>query len=394
MRNSLLWRLLGAQLLVIGIGIIASGVMITDLATRSFMTIMARYHIEPVAVETEFLASMHRILLVSSLVAAAVAMLLGWILVRRLVRPIERMMVLAECIAQGDYACRVDTRGPDEIARLADALNWMAEGLQRIETLRRDLVANVAHELRTPLSTLQGYLEALRDGVAPASPQTLASLHEEVLRLVRLVDALHQLSQFDARVSQLLLTEVDLPALTRRLVDACRPECARRGMAVRVGHDRGVPWVQADADLVGQALRNLLDNAFRYAPDGASVVITLSPQDGAIRVAVQNTGEGISAEDLPHIFERFYRGEKSRSRDTAGAGIGLALVQEIARAHGGDVGAVSAGGLTTVWFSLSLRLDAAAASSPAVVKAQRAAAWTRWDPATTDLRGAPRGERV
>ncbi len=155
------------------------------------------------------------------------------------------MMVLAVCIAQGDYACRVDTRGPDEIARLADALNRMAEGLQRIEALRRDLVANVAHELRTPLSTLQGYLEALRDGVAPASPETLASLHEEVLRLVRLVDALHQLSQFDMRVSQLRPAEVDLPALARRLVDVYRPECARRGMAVRVVHDPGVPWVQA-----------------------------------------------------------------------------------------------------------------------------------------------------
>ncbi len=394
MRDSLLWRLLGAQLLVIAIGIIASGVMITDLATRSFMTIMARYHIEPVTLESEFLTSTHRILLVSSLVAAAVAMLLGWILVRRLVRPIGRMMVLAECIAQGDYACRVDSRGPDEIARLADALNRMAEGLQRIEALRRDLVANVAHELRTPLSTLQGYLEALRDGVAPAIPQTLASLHEEVLRLVRLVDALHQLSQFDARISRLRLAEVDLPTLAHRLVEVYSPECADRGMVLRLVHDPGVLRVQGDADLVSQALRNLLDNALRYAPNGADVMITLSLQGGAIRVAVQNTGEEISAEDLPHIFERFYRGEKSRSRDTGGAGIGLALVQEIARAHGGDAGAVSADGLTTVWFSLSLRLDAAGVSSPTLVNAQSVVEGGRWDPATTELLGAQRGQRA
>lgn len=254
MRDSLLWRLPGLQFLVIAIGIIASGVMITDLAAHSFMTIMARYNIEPITVESEFLASTHRILLESSLVAAGVAMLLGWILVRRLVRPIERMMVLAEGIAQGDYGSRVDTRGPDEIARLADALNRMAEGLQRIEGLRRDLVANVAHELRTPLSTLQGYLEALRDGVAPASPETVASLHEEVLRLVRMVDALHQLSQFDARVSQLRLTRVHLPALVRRLADLYGPECARRGMPVRVVGDADDPRVLADADLVRQAL--------------------------------------------------------------------------------------------------------------------------------------------
>jgi len=363
-RDSLLWRLLGAQLLVIAIGVVASGVMITDLASHAFMTIMARYHIEPTAVEAEFLAATHRILLVSSMVAASVAMLLGWILVRRLVRPVARMMVLAESIAQGDYAGRVDPRGPDEIARLADALNRMAEGLQRIEALRRDLIANVAHELRTPLSTLRGYLEALRDGLVPADPQILASLHEEVLRLVRLVDALHQLSQFDARISRLRPTEVDLPALVRGLLEVYGPELARRGMTVRAVHDARVPRVRADADLVAQALRNLLDNAARYAPDRADVVIATSREDGAVRVTVQNTGEGISPEDLPHIFERFYRGEKSRSRETGGAGIGLALVQEIARAHGGGAGAASADGRTSVWFSLALE-PAAAPATPA-----------------------------
>ncbi len=397
MRDSLFWRLLGAQLLVIVIAVLASGMMITDLASRAFMTIMARYHIEPVGVESEFLAATHRILLVSSIVAAAVAMLLGWLLVRRLVRPLERMMVLAECIAQGDYACRVDPRGPDEIARLADALNRMADGLQRVETLRRDLVANVAHELRTPLTTLRGYLEALQDGVAPASPQTLASLHEEVLRLVRLVDALHQLSQFDARISRLRLVEVDLPALIRGPLETYGPEFTRRGMTVRVVHDPEGSRVRADADLVIQAARNLLDNALRYAPENADVVITTSRQDGAVRVAVQNTGEGISAEDLPHIFERFYRGEQSRSRETGGAGIGLALVQEIARAHGGGAGAASADGLTTIWFSLPLRPGTPEAPAAPLARAQGATdngtTGARRGQAAAALRGgAQRGE--
>jgi two-component system, OmpR family, sensor histidine kinase BaeS len=392
-RDSLLWRLLGAQLLVIAIGIMASGVMITDLATRSFMTIMARYNIEPVTVESEFLVSTHRILVASSLAAAVVAMLLGWFLVRRLVRPIERMMVLAEGIAQGNYSCRVETRGPDEIVRLSDALNRMAEGLQRVEALRRDLVANVAHELRTPLSTLQGYLEALRDGIAPPTSETLASLHEEVLRLVRLVDALHQLSQFDARVSRLRLTEVDLPELARRLLTAYGSECAHRKMAVGVVSDVGIPRVQADADLVSQALRNLLDNALRYGEEGTQIAVAISRRDGAVRVTVQNTGEGISAEDLPYIFERFYRGEKSRSRDTGGAGIGLALIREIARAHGGGAGAESAGGLTTVWFTLSLR-PAARASPLYPFQEKRAMVGPRWDSATTNLGGPPKEERA
>jgi two-component system, OmpR family, sensor histidine kinase BaeS len=365
MRDSLLWRLLVAQLVVIAIAVVISAVMITDIATHSFMVIMARYNIEPATVEAEFLAATHRALLWSSLAAAAAAMFLGWVLVRRLVRPLGQMMVLAERIAEGDYARRVDARGPGEIARLADSLNRMAEGLQRVEALRRDLVANVAHELRTPLSTLQGYLEALRDGVAPASRETLASLHEEVLRLVRLVEVLHQLSQFDARLSRLRLAEIDLAAVARRLVGVYRPEFAHRGMVVHERYDPSLPLIQADADLAGQALRNLLDNARCYAPEGAEVAVTMTPHGTTVRVAVSNTGGRISAEDLPHIFERFYRGEKSRSRETGGVGIGLALVREIARAHGGQAGAESGGSGTTVWFTLALR-PTTAATIPAV----------------------------
>lgn len=355
MRNSLLWRLLGAQLLVIAIAVATSGILITDLASRAFMQIMVRYHIDPVTVEQEFLHTVLRVLLMGSLAAGVVAMVLGWALVRRLVRPIAEMMHLAERIAAGDYARRVEARGPDELARLADSLNRMAAALQRVEALRRDLVANVAHELRTPLTTLQGYLEALRDGVATATPETLASLHEEALRLVRLVDALHQLSQFDARVSRPRGTALDVVALARRTVAAYTDAFTQRGLAVRDEGDPACPPVEADADLVGQAIRNLLDNALRYATPGTDVTVRTVPSDGAVRVAVENTGEEIAAEDLPRIFERFYRGEKSRSRDTGGAGIGLSLVAEIARGHGGEVGASSTLGVTTVWFSLPVR---------------------------------------
>src|SRR5207302_1727322 len=263
-RDSLLWRLLGAQWLVIAIAVAISGAALSHQVAHTFMAIMVRYHVDPTTFEAEFRAAGIRILLVSSLVAAAIAMLLGWVLVTRIVRPLKQMMVLAERIAMGDYARRLDRHGRDEIGRLAESLNKMAASLQRTEGFRRELVANVAHELRTPLSTLQGYLEALRDGVAPPSPETLAMLHDEVIRLGRLVGDL---------------------------------------------------------------------------------------------------GEGIAPDDLPRVFERFYRGEKSRSRQTGGAGIGLAIVQEIARAHGGETGASSAGGLTTVWFSLPLRARAVRAGT-------------------------------
>jgi signal transduction histidine kinase len=263
-RGSLLWRLLGAQLLVIVIAVAASGFAISQQAAQAFMAIMTRYHVDPATIAAEFQTSSRRIFVVSTLVAATIAMLLGWALMTRIVRPLKLMMMLAERIAQGDYARHVDVRGRDEIARLAESLNQMAASLHRIEGLRRDLVANVAHELRTPLTTLQGYLEALRDGVTPATPGTLEILHEEVLRLVRLVDDLHQLSQFDARVLRLRTGPLDLPMLVGRLVSVYRPEFARRGLDLIEAHDDGLPSVEADGDLVDRALRNLIDNALRY----------------------------------------------------------------------------------------------------------------------------------
>jgi signal transduction histidine kinase len=358
-RGSLLWRLLGAQLLVIALAVVVSGVAISQLAAHTFMAIMMRYHVDPSTIETEFHAAIRRILLVSTLVTASVAMLLGWALVTRIVRPLKQMMMLAERIAQGDYARRVDVRGGDEIGRLAESLNQMAASLMRVEGLRRDLVANVAHELRTPLATLRGYLEALRDGVAPANPETLELLHEEVLRLVRLVDDLHQLSQFDARVSRLRSAPLHLPGLVSRLVAVHRPQFAARGLALTEAHDAALPMIEADGDLVSQALRNLIDNALRYAPPGAAVTVAARLEGEGVRLAVSNTGEGIAPEDLRRIFERFYRGEKSRSRETGGAGVGLSIVREIARAHGGETGATSRDGLTTVWITLPVRKSAA-----------------------------------
>ncbi len=365
MQGSLLWRLLGAQLLVVAIAVAVSGFALSQLASHAFMAIMMRYHVDPTMIEAEFHAESRRILLISSLVAATIAMLLGWALVTRIVRPLKQMMMLSERIAQGDYARRVDIHGRDEIGRLADSLNQMAASLKRVEGLRRDLIANVAHELRTPLATLRGYLEALRDGIAPASADTFELLHEEVLRLVRLVDDLHQLSQFDARVSRLRTAPLDVPALAGRLVAAYRPEFTARGLHLTETHDGAVPAIEADGDLVNQGLRNLIDNALRYAPAGATVTVTTRFERGDVRLAVSNTGEGIASEDLPRIFERFYRGEKSRSRGTGGTGIGLSIVQEIARAHGGAAGATSQDGVTTVWLTLPIRPERPVVATPA-----------------------------
>jgi signal transduction histidine kinase len=262
------------------------------------------------------------------------------------------MTTMAQRIAAGDYAVRAPAPSTDENGQLAVSLNAMAGALEILERLRKDLVANVAHELRTPLSNLRGYLEAVRDGVTPASAETIAMLHEEVMRLVRLVQALHDLSAFDASLPQVRVQDVDIGALIRRLLDLRRREFAAKGIALHSDIAVGAP-VRADPDLLSQALHNLIDNALRYTGESGTVTVRAAPAGSAVRIAVTNSGEGIAAEDLPFIFERFYRGEKSRSRDSGGAGIGLAIVKEVARVHGGDAGASSAQGETTVWLTLA-----------------------------------------
>jgi signal transduction histidine kinase len=268
------------------------------------------------------------------------------------------MMTMAERIAAGDYTARAEGAGEDEIGRLADALNRMAAALATLERLRKDLVANVAHELRTPLANLQGYLEAIGDGVAPASPETIRSLQEEVIRLVRLVEGLHALSLFDARLPLRRAEPVDLGTLTRRLLELRRPEFAARRIVLFQQIERDGA-AQGDADLLTQALSNLLDNALKYTPEGGEVRVAVDQAPQAVRVTVANSGEGIVAEDLPFIFERFYRGEKSRSRASGGAGIGLSIVKEVARVHGGEVGVESMNGRTTFWLIVPTSAPAA-----------------------------------
>ncbi|MDR7422405.1 MAG: ATP-binding protein [Armatimonadota bacterium] len=358
MRPSLLWKLLAINLLVVGVATAVAAVHIGGVADGIFMRLMKEFNIETQAVHALFVRDLRSALLGASLIAAAIGLLLSLVLFRTVVRPVRGMMTMAGRIAAGDYGVRAPVTSSDELGRLAASLNLMASALARLERQRKDLVADVAHELRTPLSNLRGYLEAVRDGVTPASPETVSLLHDEVMRLVRLVQALHELSLFDARLPDVRAEAVDPGAVVRRVLDLRRGEFASRGVAVREEIRTGVA-VAADADLLTQALHNLLDNAARHTPDGGAVTVRTVAETGAVRIAVTNTGEGIDAADLPHIFERFYRGDKSRARASGGAGIGLAIVKEVARIHGGDVGASSAGGETTVWFSIAARPSAA-----------------------------------
>ncbi|OFX28465.1 MAG: hypothetical protein A2Z07_09350, partial [Armatimonadetes bacterium RBG_16_67_12] len=334
MRWSLLWKLLAINVLVVSIAMVVAAMHIGGLADAIFGRLMKEFHIEVEGIHQIFVSDLTRSLVQASLVAAAIGLLLSLVLFRGVVRPIRTMMTMAGRIASGDYAVRAPVTSADEVGHLAESLNTMAESLETLERLRKDLVANVAHELRTPLANLRGYLEAIHDEVAPASAETIGLLHEEVMRLVRLVQALHELSLFDANLPHMRPQAVDAGALVRRVIDLRRAEFAAKRIAVR--SDVAVPaLLRADPDLLSQALHNLVDNAVTYTPEGGGVTVRAVQTDGAVRVAVTNTGEGISQDDLPFIFERFYRGDKSRSRASGGAGIGLAIVKEVARVHGG-----------------------------------------------------------
>lgn len=351
MRRSLFWKLLGINLLVVGVAVVVAALTIGRLADVIFADLMKEFHIQVDLMHRLFLSSLARSLVLASLIAGGIGLLLSVVFFRRVTTPLQEMMTMAGRIAAGDYAARARITSADELRSLADSLNRMAEALGTLERLRKDLVANVAHELRTPLTNLRGYLEAIHDGVAPASREAITSLHEEVMRLVRLVDALHELSLFDARLPQLRLEEVEMDTLLRHLLHLRRAEFAARRITVHTDVSLRGP-VRADPDLLSQALSNLIDNALKYASEAGEVMIQVTPLDGAVRIAVTNTGEGIAAQDLPFVFERFYRGDRSRSRESGGAGIGLSIVKEVAGAHGGQVGAANEDGRTTVWLSL------------------------------------------
>jgi two-component system sensor histidine kinase BaeS len=356
-RRSLLWKLLAINLLVVGVAMTVASVHIGGVADGIFMRLMKEFNIETEAIHRLFARDLRSSLFQASLIAAAIGLALSLVLFWTVVRPVHGMTAMAGQIASGDYGARAPVASSDELGRLAESLNRMAAALARLEQQRKDLVADVAHELRTPLSNLRGYLEAIRDDVTPASGETIALLHEEVMRLVRLVQALHELSLFDARQPHVRPQAADLDGVVRRVLDLRHADFAARGIAVRAEVQVREP-VPADADLLAQALHNLLDNAVRYTPDGGAVTVRAAGEGGAIRIAVSNSGEGIAPEDLPFIFERFYRGDKSRARTSGGAGIGLAIVKEVARIHGGEVGAASAAGETTVWFSVAARVPA------------------------------------
>jgi signal transduction histidine kinase len=275
-------------------------------------------------------------LLAAGAISAFIALALARILARGMTQPIREMAGAAERMATGDYQARVKVHTRDELGRLAGSFNRMAGELEGVERLRRELVANVSHELKTPISALRAHLENLLDGVEEPNPETLQIMLEQSERLTRLVEELLDLSRLEAGDVPLQLEPVGLRALVEQV-----------GREVSVGRGSERPAfrnevnasveVNADRERLHQVLFNLLDNAFRFTPGDGSVVASASIRDSTCEVAVEDTGPGIPAEHLPFVFERFYRVSSSRSRDDGGTGIGLAISRSIVEAHGGRI---------------------------------------------------------
>ena len=289
-----------------------------------------------------FLLGLNRWLVGAVTAAGALALFLTWLLSRGIVGPVEALTAAARRMERGDLQARVEARSRDEVGALAGAFNAMAASLERTESLRRQMVSDVAHELRTPLTNLRGQLEAIQDGILPADAATIRSLHEEALLLSRLVDDLQELALAEA--GRLRLDRERVPALQamESAAAAFRVEAAARQITLAVeSGDAGVASeagaVDADRTRLGQALRNLVSNAVAHTPAGGRVTLRARRDGAKIAFSVSDTGPGIDPDHLPHVFERFYRADSSRTRATGGAGLGLAIVRHLVEAHGGDV---------------------------------------------------------
>src|SRR5918999_2767788 len=355
---SLRARLIGLFVLVslLVAGVIVFAVM--QFSSDAVMAMAMEGADSPEEARAMFDAYVARVLVIGAAAGIGLGTVASWWLVGRLMRPLDQLTEAARSIAVGDLAARVPEPPDPELGRLAREFNRMAATLQRVEELRRSLVEDVAHELRTPLTSLRGYTEALADGVVEPTPEMLQTVNAEIERLTRLVEDLDALARRESAARERVRAEIDLASIVRRALALAEPDLAARSIVVRIDQEPNLPALLADPDAIGQVVANLVQNAGRYTTDGGAITVRLRSDGSAISCSIANTGPEIPPDELPLIWERLHRVDRSRARSTGGAGIGLAIVRHIVEAHGGDVGAESRSGLTTVWFRIPLTASA------------------------------------
>jgi two-component system sensor histidine kinase BaeS len=285
--------------------------------------------------EAAFLSSARRSAMIGGGIAAVFALTLALFLISQILSPLRKLSTATERIAKGDLPEKVRLRSRDEIGQLGDSFNHMIDNLRRSETLRRTMTADIAHEIRTPVTIIQGTLEAVLDGVYEPTAETIAPIYEETLHLGRLIDDLRDLALAEAGELRLEKEAVDVGQLARQVTEAAVPPLEDAPI-VRVNVDEDVPIASIDPKRFRQVIANLLSNAVRYTPSDGAIDIDIRAEGDQIEVGISDTGPGVSTEDLPHLFERFYRGDPARNR-TGGSGLGLAIAKQWVEAHGGRI---------------------------------------------------------
>lgn len=291
--------------------------------------------------EEKFLASVHKSLIWVGIAILAAGLLASYGVARSITVPLRKLSRAAEQIAQGNFDQQVPVEGKDEVGHLGLIFNRMAETLAVNTSLRRQFLANIAHELRTPLAIIQGHLEGMVDGVIEPSTEQLASLHEEAVRLNRLIKDLRDLSLAEVRQLVLEKSRIDINQIISRGVYMLKPLADAKKIRVDCELNESISEIVADADRISQVFYNIIVNAIRYSPPGDIIKVMTAQveKEGQpwLKISVADHGPGIAPEDIPYIFDHFYRGDKSRDRKSGGSGLGLAIVKQLVDIHGGQV---------------------------------------------------------
>lgn len=287
----------------------------------------------------EFLGSVNSAILKSVIAAGIIALILGTLLFFQITKPLRQLKKAASAVANGDLSQRVNIHSRDEFGELGETFNRMAENLSAAQIQRQHMIADVAHELRTPLTAIQGTLEGMQDGVLPVNEEQLSALHSETMLLNRLISDLRLLSLAEAGELTLEKGRTNASDLIRRVVEHFKPLADQKQVSLTSEIQSDVPDILIDSDRITQVMNNLLTNALRYTPTSGNITIRVSGtlNNEFIRVSVTDTGTGIAPGDLPFVFDRFYRADKSRARTSGGSGLGLAIVKQLVEAHGGQV---------------------------------------------------------
>ena len=298
---------------------------------------------------TNFQAAVSEPLPMAAGEATVTAVIASLLISRQVVAPVQAMMAASWHIAEGHYEERVRVAGnipnqeQDELGRLALSFNQMADRLEHIESMRRQLIGDVTHELRTPLTTIKGSMEGLMDGVLPTNAETYSQIYREADRLQRLVNDLQELSRVEAGAYDLHLQTTSVKALVDSTIVRLGSQFLEKGVSISTQISLDLPSIKVDEDRIGQVLLNRVGNALQYTPSGGSVQISATGGPTQVQIAIADTGVGIPPEHLPHVFTRFYRVDKSRSRTGGGSGIGLTIAKHLVEAHGGSIWVESPG---------------------------------------------------